>query len=170
MYCLYMAACHIRGWVTRRGGSKPFPRVWSRVWSGVGNRDIERHGVSPTPHCKKVLELGFVFLCGRPSFACTPESRGTSKLRGTAYERLAEYSWKPHRDSLAPKRPFMGLDLLVCAWETEGYGFIEFEVSNSTISTVFRQPRSLGSGGLEQGTAAERLERRLVKREVWGEE
>ena len=34
-----------------------------------------------------------------------------------------------------------GLDLLVCAWTTEGYGFIELEISNSTISTVFCQPR-----------------------------
>ena len=29
---------------------------------------------------------------------------------------------------------------MVHAGETEGYGFIEFEISNSTVSTVFRQP------------------------------
>ena len=37
-------------------------------------------------------------------------------------------------------KPIMGLNLLVYAWTTEGYGFIEFEISNSTISKVFRQP------------------------------
>ena len=38
------------------------------------------------------------------------------------------------------KQPIAGLDLLVYARTTEGYGFIEFEISNSTISTVSRQP------------------------------
>ena len=33
-----------------------------------------------------------------------------------------------------------GLIKFVDAWNTEGYGFIEFEISNSTISTVLRQP------------------------------
>ena len=38
------------------------------------------------------------------------------------------------------KRPITGLNLLVYAWKTEGYGLIELEISNSTISTVFHQP------------------------------
>ena len=40
----------------------------------------------------------------------------------------------------ASNKPITGIVLLVCARETEGYGFIEFDISNSTISTVFRQP------------------------------
>ena len=55
---------------------------------------------------------------------------------------LAEYGWKPHRDLLAQSnchRPqFIGIRVN----NTEGYGFIEFEISNSTIPTVFRQPLS----------------------------
>ena len=55
-------------------------------------------------------------------------------------ERLAEYGWKPHRDFLAQK----GLSRASTYWyareQTEGSGFIEFETSNSTISTVCRQP------------------------------
>ena len=38
------------------------------------------------------------------------------------------------------EKPITGLVLLVYAWTTEGYGFIEFEISNGTISTVFHQP------------------------------
>ena len=49
------------------------------------------------------------------------QSEGSSKLFGS-------------------KRPVAGLNLLVHAWNTEGYGFIEFEISNSTVSFVFRQP------------------------------
>ena len=56
------------------------------------------------------------------------------------HEGLAEYGWKPHRDVLANKKTIAGLMLLVCAWKTEGYGFIEFEISNSTMSTVLCQP------------------------------
>ena len=37
------------------------------------------------------------------------------------------------------KGPISGLTLLVYAWKAEGYGFIEFEISNSIILTVFRQ-------------------------------
>ena len=39
-----------------------------------------------------------------------------------------------------PTKPGTSLKSLVHAWNTEGYGFIEFEISNSTISTGFRQP------------------------------
>lgn len=52
---------------------------------------------------------------------------------------------KPHRDALAQKSFFTGLNLLVCAWKTEGYSFTEFEVSNGNISTVFRQPLDTGA-------------------------
>ena len=38
------------------------------------------------------------------------------------------------------KMPIMGLDLLVYVRNAEVYGFIEFETSNGTIATVFRQP------------------------------
>ena len=37
-------------------------------------------------------------------------------------------------------KTIMGLNVLVYAWTTEGYGFIELEISNSVISTAFRQP------------------------------
>ena len=57
-----------------------------------------------------------------------------------SFERLAEYGWKPHRYVLVPNKPITGLNLLLCVWKTEGYGFIEIYISNSTISTVFRQP------------------------------
>ena len=40
-------------------------------------------------------------------------------------------------------KPITDLDLLVYAWHTEGSGFIEFEISNNTISTVFRQPLTI---------------------------
>ena len=39
----------------------------------------------------------------------------------------------------------MGLYLLAYAWNTEGYGFVEFEISNSTSSTVFCQPLTTAS-------------------------
>ena len=38
------------------------------------------------------------------------------------------------------EKPITGLILLVYARKPGGYGFNEFEMSNSTISTVFRQP------------------------------
>ena len=59
------------------------------------------------------------------------------------FERLAEYGWKPpHRSCLAQKT-YHGPELTgICIKFTEGYGFIEFEISNSTISTVFRQSLS----------------------------
>jgi len=40
------------------------------------------------------------------------------------------------------EKPITGLDLPVYARKKEGYGFNEFEISNSTISAVFRQPLS----------------------------
>ena len=51
--------------------------------------------------------------------------------------RLAEYGC---RDFQAPNKLIMCLNLLVYAWNAEGYGFIELEISNGIISTVFRQP------------------------------
>ena len=41
------------------------------------------------------------------------------------------------------KKPIAGLNLLVYARKSEGYGFIEFEISNSIISTVFRNSTNL---------------------------
>ena len=38
------------------------------------------------------------------------------------------------------EKPITGLILLVYPRKPGGYGFNEFEMSNSTISTVFRQP------------------------------
>ena len=64
-------------------------------------------------------------------------------------ERLPEYGWKPHRVVLAANDNITGLTLLAYIYiyiyiymyiYTEGYGFIEFEISNSTVSTVFHQP------------------------------
>ena len=43
-----------------------------------------------------------------------------------------------------PKTTTTGLNLLIYAWNTGGYIFIEFEISNSTISTAFRQPLITG--------------------------
>ena len=41
-------------------------------------------------------------------------------------------------------RAAAGPILQVFAWTTEGYGFLEFEISNSTSSTVSRQPLTSG--------------------------
>ena len=67
-------------------------------------------------------------------------------------ERLAEYGWKHHRVvgyacQIYNNKPITGLVESVKAWTTKGYGFIEFEISNSkmTILTVFRQPLNEGS-------------------------
>ena len=63
--------------------------------------------------------------------------------RGTTQRslgRLAEYGWKPHRVFVSSKKPITGLNSPVYSWKPEGYGLIEFEISNNTISTVFRQP------------------------------
>ena len=40
---------------------------------------------------------------------------------------------------LGSKKP-----IALCTSSTEAYGFVEFEISSSTISTVFRQPLSTG--------------------------
>ena len=40
--------------------------------------------------------------------------------------------WKPHRDCCGSKKPVAGLDLVAYARNTEGHGFIEVEISNST--------------------------------------
>ena len=38
------------------------------------------------------------------------------------------------------KKPAAGLNSLVYAWQTEGCGFIEFDISSSTTPTILRQP------------------------------
>ena len=54
---------------------------------------------------------------------------------------------------VSSEKPITGLDLPIYARKKEGYGFNEFEISNSTISAVFRQPvtvaLSLGPLGAE---------------------
>ena len=45
------------------------------------------------------------------------------------------------------QKPIAGLILLVYSLKPEGYGFIEFEIPNSTTSTVFRRPLSKGGPG-----------------------
>ena len=65
---------------------------------------------------------------------------GEALWKGCVHERLAEYSWKPHRVSFCSKKPTTGLNSLLYALKSEKYGFIEFEISNSTVSTVFGQP------------------------------
>ena len=72
----------------------------------------------------------YIYIC-----MCSPSLR----LMCDAFERLAEYGWKPHRVVVGSKRPITGHKLLVHAWTTERYGFTEFEMSNNTVSTVFRQ-------------------------------
>ena len=58
---------------------------------------------------------------------------------------MAEYGWKPRLVVAGSDKPVAGLVILAHARTTEGYGFIEFESSNSTISTVFRQPLVVAS-------------------------
>ena len=57
-------------------------------------------------------------------------------------QKLAECAWKPHRVCSGSEKPIAGLDLLLYARKTEGYGFIEFEISNNTI---FHHPPLGGS-------------------------
>ena len=64
---------------------------------------------------------------------------------------MAEYGWKPHRMCVALKKHITGLDVICMT--NRGYGFIEFEMSNSTISSVFRQPR--------KGAGRERINARM---------
>ena len=54
------------------------------------------------------------------------------------YERLAEYGWKPHRKMFGSTKLgsycwITGLNSLAYACNTEWYGFIEVEISDSTI-------------------------------------
>ena len=55
-------------------------------------------------------------------------------------ERLAEYCWKPHRDSLAPKQLAPASFYWYTREQQRGVVSSIFEPSNSAISTVFRQP------------------------------
>ena len=84
----------------------------------------------PRPFVAGTILFGIVW-CGRPT-GVRPASLPA--------ERLAEYGWKPHRGFVGSQKHITGLSLLVYARKAEGYGFIEFEISNSTTSTVFRQP------------------------------
>ena len=71
-----------------------------------------------------------------------PDCRARACKRGVFFSQtpVSLGGWKPHRDSLARAKPVVGLNLLLHARNTEGYGFVAFEISSSTISTVFRQP------------------------------
>ena len=56
-------------------------------------------------------------------------------------ERLAEYGWKPHGICVAQQNMLQAsIYRYMRLAKNRGYGFIEFEISNSSISTVFRQP------------------------------
>ena len=55
-------------------------------------------------------------------------------------ERLAEYAWKPHRIVAVQTNTLQVSTYRYMRNTTGGYSFIEFEISSSTISTVFRQP------------------------------
>ena len=55
-------------------------------------------------------------------------------------ERLAEYGWKPHRISVVQNNRSRAPIYRYIREEHGRYGFIEFKMSNSIISTVFRQP------------------------------
>ena len=70
-----------------------------------------------------------------------------TRVRACNSEALVEYGRMPHRSCLAQKKLSRASICLVYAWTTVGYGFIEFEISSSTCSTVFRQPLKLAVGG-----------------------
>ena len=55
------------------------------------------------------------------------------------------------------KKPVAGLNSLACARNTEGHGFIGFEVSSSAASTVFRRPLDCESARV--AVAARRVRR-----------
>ena len=54
------------------------------------------------------------------------------------FGNLTEFVWLKHK-------PITVLILLVYVWNAEGYDFIALEISNSTNSTVFRQPLAEGT-------------------------
>ena len=86
------------------------------------------------------LPVGFLRSARDIDSPCGPRiSSARWTLQCVKSERLAEYGWKPHGDYPAQKA-YHGSQFIVYAWNTGAYGFIEFEMSNSTISTVFRQP------------------------------
>ena len=59
------------------------------------------------------------------------------------FQRGLEYGkYESRRDLWDQQKPISGLNLLVCASNTEGYGFVEFVISSSTVSTAFCQPLS----------------------------
>jgi len=61
------------------------------------------------------------------------------RVRSNEAERLAECSFKPNR-YLLPNILLRASNLQVHACNADGYGFIDFEDSNSTIASVFRHP------------------------------
>jgi len=59
---------------------------------------------------------------------------------------------QPHRATFGSKNPTAGFDVLVDSWRAEWYGFIEFELSNSTHSDMESPPGDKGeSRALESG-------------------
>ena len=53
------------------------------------------------------------------------------------------------------RQPIAGNNLPAHVRNTEGYGFIEFEIPSSTVSTVFRQPLRVGGASALRGSAAD---------------
>ena len=49
-------------------------------------------------------------------------------------ERFAEYGWKPHRMLIAKQIILQASVYRYLRTSNRGYGFIEFEMSNNTIS------------------------------------
>ena len=84
----------------------------------------------------------------QPSITLSDPPPSWYSWAGTMADRKAPRWWEVGRTRLetssscvcASNNPITGLNLLVYALTTEGYGFIEFLISNSIISTVFRQP------------------------------
>ena len=61
------------------------------------------------------------------------------RISRSMHERLAEYGWKPHRYLLACRNRSPASSYWYVHDERRGNGFIEFEISNIMMSTVFRQ-------------------------------
>ena len=77
----------------------------------------------------------------RKLFGISPRQRNKAEgFPAIMAERLAEYGWKPHRDLLAQNSLSQASIYWYMREQKWGTGFIEFEISNSTISTVFLQP------------------------------
>ena len=84
-------------------------------------------------------------------------------LRTGLFERLAEYGWKPLRHRFAKAYLSRASIYWYTRETTEGRGFIELEISSSTISTVFRQPLRQVLLGVLSGAAAASGKTRTVQ-------